>query len=57
MMWSEALRLGAEELHHLGAEDPLREARIVLHVGGDGELAARLQAREQDRLQIRPRAA
>src|SRR2546427_3773120 len=40
----EARRLLLEDLHHLGAEDAVGEAGIVLHVGGDGELAARLRA-------------
>ena len=38
-------------LHQPGALDDVGEARIVLDVGGDGELAARLDALDQDRLQ------
>ena len=37
----EAGRLLAEGLHELGAHDPLDEARVVLDVGGEHELAAR----------------
>ena len=38
-------------LHQPGSLDDVGEARIVLHVGGDGELAARLDALDQHRLQ------
>ena len=38
-------------LHQPGALDDLGEARIVLDVGGDGELAAGLHALDQDRLE------
>ncbi len=49
---AEALGLGAEHLHQLGAEDRVHEARIVLDLGGDGELAAGLVAAEQQRLEV-----
>ena len=39
-------------LHQPRPLDHLGEAGIILDVGGDGELAARLQAEDQDRLQI-----
>ena len=42
-------------LHQPGTLDDVGKARIVLHVGGDGELAARLDALDQDRLQHRAR--
>ena len=38
-------------LHQPGALDDVGEARIVLDVGGDGELAAGLDALDQHRLQ------
>ena len=38
-------------LHQPGALDDVGEAGIVLHIGGDGELAAGLDALDQDRLQ------
>ena len=38
-------------LHQPGALDDVGEARIVLDVGGDGQLAARLHARDQHRLE------
>ena len=38
-------------LHQPGALDDVREARIVLDVGGDGELAAGLDALDQDGFQ------
>src|SRR5262249_41663608 len=38
-------------LHQPGALDDVGEARIILHVGGDGELAAGLDALNQDRLE------
>ena len=44
-------RLGAELLHEPGPLHRLGEARVVLHIGGDGELPARLQPRDEDRLQ------
>src|SRR5262245_37955299 len=42
-------------LHQPRALDHLGEARIVLDVGRDGELAARLHAADHDRLQHRAR--
>jgi hypothetical protein len=39
-------------LHQPGALDDVGEARVVLHVGGDGELAAGLDALDQHGLQI-----
>ncbi len=38
-------------LHQPGALDDVGEARIVLDIGGDGELAARLDALDQHRLE------
>ena len=38
-------------LHQPGTLDDVGKARIVLHVGGDGELPARLDALDQDRFQ------
>jgi len=46
---AEALNLGLGALHQLGAEDPLGEARVVLDLGGDRQLAARLHALEDHR--------
>src|SRR5437763_1099044 len=40
----EARRLLLEDLHHLGAEDAVGEAGIVLDVRRNGELAARMRA-------------
>ena len=48
-------RLLAELDHELGAHDALGETRVVLDVGRDRELAAGLEALEQDRLQVRAR--
>ena len=48
---AEAFRLGLKALHQLGAHDALREARIVLDVGRDGELAAGLHTLEDDGLE------
>ena len=42
-------------LHQPGALDDVGEARIILDVGGDGELAAGLDALDQHRLQHRAR--
>jgi len=39
-------------LHQPGALDRAGEARVVLHVRGDHELATWLQARNQDRLEV-----
>jgi hypothetical protein len=38
-------------LHQPGALDDVGKARVILHVGGDGELAAGLNALHQHRLQ------
>ena len=38
-------------LHQPGALDDVGEAGVVLHVGGDGELPAGLDALDQDRLE------
>ena len=46
---AEALRLLPHQLHQLRPEDPFGEAGIVLDVGGDGELPARLHALEDER--------
>ena len=48
---AEALGLTPEEVHHFVAGDPVGKARVVLHVGGEHELAAR----EAD-IGIHPRA-
>ena len=40
----------AEVLHHLGAEDALREARVVLDVARDHELAAAGEALDHERV-------
>ena len=48
----EAARLVAHLLHQLGAHDPLGEAGVVLDVGGDGELPARLVAFEHQGRQV-----
>ena len=42
---TEAFRLLAEEVHHLGARDPVREARIVLDLGREHQLSARKHRR------------
>ena len=52
---ADMLGLGAHLLHQPGALDHLGEARIVLDVGGDGQLAAGLEAGDQHRLQQRAR--
>ncbi|MGY4482612.1 hypothetical protein ACVWWR_001803 [Bradyrhizobium sp. LM3.2] len=44
-------RLLLHLLHQPGALDHVGEARIVLDIGRDGELAARLDALDQDRLE------
>ena len=48
-------RLLLHLLHQPGALDDVGEARIVFHVGGDGELSAGLDALDQYRLQHRAR--
>ncbi len=45
---AETLGLGLELLHQLGPLDPVGEAGVVLDLGGDGQLAARLLALEQE---------
>jgi hypothetical protein len=45
------LGLGLHLLHQPGALDHLGIAWVVLDIGRDGELAARLQALDQDRLE------
>jgi hypothetical protein len=57
----EALGLAAEAVHHLGPEDPLGEAGIVVDVGGQHELAARHvggvaapASFDDERLEVRP---
>ncbi len=47
---ADMLGLGAHLLHQPGSLDHVGKARIVLHIGGDGELAARLEAGNQQRL-------
>ena len=42
-------------LHQPGALDDIRKTRIVFHVGGDGHLAARLDALNQHGFKHRPR--
>ena len=46
---AEALRLLAHQIHQLRPQNPLGEAGIVLDVGRNGELSARLQAFENER--------
>src|SRR4051812_23675157 len=48
-------RLLLHLLHQPGALDHIGKARVVFDVGGDGELPARLDALDQNRLQHRPR--
>ena len=45
------LGLGLELVHQPGALDRLGEARIILDIGGDGELPAGLHAGDQHGLQ------
>jgi hypothetical protein len=52
---AEALRLLAEVLHHLGPEDPVRVAGVVLHVARDHQLAAPGEAFDDERVEVRPR--
>ena len=47
---ADMLGLRLHLLHEPGALDDVGEAGIVLDIGGDGELAAGLQARDHDRL-------
>ena len=51
----EALGLGAEAAHQLGALDPVGEARVVLDVARDHQLAAGLVAGDDDRGEVGPR--
>ena len=51
----ESLGLRTEQLHHLRPQHAFGKAGVVLDVGGDRQLAARLQPREQQRLEIRAR--
>ena len=48
----EALGLGAELAHHLRPHDPLGVARVVLDVGRVLQLAAPLEALEDERLEV-----
>ena len=48
---ADMLGLRPHLLHQPGALDHVGEARIVLDVGGDGQLAAGLDAGDQHRLQ------
>ena len=52
---AEALRLFAEALHQLRAHDRLREARVVLDVGGLLQQAAPGEALDHERLEVRAR--
>src|SRR5690606_39851412 len=52
---AEALRLAAEELHQLRAEDAVRKAGEILDLRGDGELPARLRPRDEDGLEVSAR--
>ena len=52
---AEALGLGAHRGHQLGALDAVREARVVLDVAGEHQLAARRRTGEDDRLEVRAR--
>ncbi len=49
---ADMLGLGVHLLHQPGALDDLREPRIVLDIGRDRQLPARLQPGDQNRLQI-----
>src|SRR5262249_388564 len=49
---AEALRLAPEEIHQLGARDAVREAREVLDVARDHQLAAGRVAADDQRLQV-----
>src|SRR6266542_279557 len=52
---AETLRLIAKDLHQLGPLDTLAETRVVLHVGRDRQLSARLRPLEDDGRKLRPR--
>jgi hypothetical protein len=49
---AEALGLLAEARHQLGAHDPVREAGVVLHVGGLLEQAAPQESLDHQRAQV-----
>ncbi len=49
------LGLGLHLFHQPGALDHIGEARIVLNIGGDGQLAAGLNAGHHDRIKHGPR--
>src|ERR1044071_3903005 len=49
---AEALGLLAHEVHQLRPEDSFGEAGVVLDVGGDGELPARLHSFEDERSEV-----
>ena len=52
---AEALGLLAEEVHQLRTLDAVGEAGVVLHLGGDGQLSAGLDAFEDQGIEVRPR--
>ena len=52
---AEARGLSAEPLHHLGPHQALGKARVVLDLGGDRQLAARLSAFDDQRREVRAR--
>ena len=52
---ADMLGLGLHLLHQPGALDDVAEARIIFDIGGGGELAARLDALDDDRAQARAR--
>ena len=49
---AEPLGLLAELRHEVGTEDSVGKTRVVLDVGGQHELAARLQALDDERMQV-----
>ena len=51
---AEALGLLAELRHEVGTDDAVGEARVVLDVGGQHQLAAGLQTLDDERLQVGP---
>ena len=50
----EPLRLGAERGHEIGTLDPVREARVVLDVAREHQLAAGRRAGDDDGREVRP---
>ena len=48
----EALGLPFEQLHHLGTQQAIGEARIVFHLGRDSKLATGLEPLDHDGCQI-----